>query len=199
MATAPKLMTADEFLIWRQSQEGTWEFVDGSPRRKFRNPLNLIAGGTVNHARVAGNIIAALRPRLRGSGCMPTGSDLAVRNLRGGLRQPDVMVECRPVRGSELEAREPKVVFEVLSPSTRGVDLLKKAEEYRQLPTLAHLVILEADLARAVVWTRGEDGGWDVEEVSGLKAVLRLPAIGADLSMAETYEDVDLQPDAEQG
>ena len=194
MASAPKLMTADEFLIWRQSQEGTWEFVDGAPRRKFHNPLNMMAGGTVNHALVAANVIAALRPRLRGSGCRPTGSDLAVRNLRGGLRQPDVLVQCGTVSGHDLQAREPKVVFEVLSPSTRGVDLIRKAEEYRQLPSLAHLVILEADLARSLVWTRIGDG-WEVEEVAGREGLIRLTGVGADLPLSEVYEDVELQPE----
>ena len=194
MSTALKQMTADEFLIWRQSQEGTWEFVDGVPRRKFRNPTNLMAGGTRNHALVATNILAALRPLLRASGCMPTGSDLAIRNMRGGLRQPDVMVECGEMCGSDLQAREPKVIFEVLSPSTRGVDLIKKAEEYRQLPSLAHLVILEADLSRVLVWSR-TGFGWEVEEVAGLNGVIGLPGIGADLPMGEVYEDVELQAD----
>lgn len=195
MSLAPKLMTVDEFLIWRQSQEGTWEFVDGSPRRKFANPLNMMAGGTINHALVAANVISALRPRLRGGPCVPMGSDLAVRNLQNGVRQPDVIVECGRWQGKDVAAREPRAIFEVLSPSTRGTDLIRKADEYRRLPSVQHLVILEADLRRALVWTRDADG-WTLEELTNADAVLKLPYIGTELPLSEVYEDIDLISDA---
>jgi len=189
---ARKLMTADEFLHWRLDRPGTWELDNGVPQRKFDNGHELMAGGTLNHVRVAGNLIAALRPRLRGGPCSPLGSDLAVRNTEDRVRQPDVTIACGKGRGSDLAATEPRVIFEVLSPSTRRYDLVKKADEYRRMPSVRHLVLLEADQPRALVWTRDEDADWRLDEVDGLGGDILLPAVGATLPMAEVYEDVDL-------
>lgn len=191
MTLAPKLMTAEQFLIWRQDQEGTWELVDGVPQPKFYNGPRMMAGGTRNHARVARNLIAALGPRLSGSRCEAYGSDMAVRNIRGQLRQPDVMVECRSGQGQDLATDQPKVIFEVLSPSTRRVDFVLKAEEYRQLPSLTHLVLLEADLPRGLIWTRNGDG-WVVSQVEGLDAELTLSDIDLVLPLSEIYARVEL-------
>ena len=99
-ATGRKLMTADEFLVWRLDQEGTWELVDGVPMLKFDNGPEMMAGGTRNHARVAINVATALRLRLRGGPCYPAGADLGSRMGRGNVRQPDVTVGCG--RGSEV-------------------------------------------------------------------------------------------------
>ena len=55
MAPAPSLpRTLDEFLAWEARQPERWEFVDGR--------LRMMAGGTVDHARIAMNILATLRP-----------------------------------------------------------------------------------------------------------------------------------------
>ena len=46
----------------------------------------MMAGGGMEHAGIAANIIAALMPRLRGSGCRPFGSDLAVKTGPQSIR-----------------------------------------------------------------------------------------------------------------
>ena len=52
----------------------------------------MMAGGSEEHARIAGNIPSALGVRLRGSGRRPYGSDLAARTGRASVRFPDVSV-----------------------------------------------------------------------------------------------------------
>lgn len=188
---ALKRMTADEFLLWRLEREGTWELIEGVPRLKFYNGPTMMAGGRRHHARVQANIVAALHPRLRGGPCYPIGSDFAVRVKPTNVRQPDVTVECQAGSGDDLEATEPTVLFEVLSPSTRGMDLVRKTEEYRNLPTARHIVMLEPDRAVASVWSRGEDG-WSMVAVETLEGVLDLFAVGVRLPLTEVYEGVEL-------
>ena len=92
MASALRLpRTLDEFLEWERRQEERWEFVDGE--------LRLMAGGTGDHAQIGANIVAALVPRLRGSGCQTFASDLKLLVRAMGMSfYPDVMVRCgRPV------------------------------------------------------------------------------------------------------
>jgi Uma2 family endonuclease len=194
-ATARKLMTADEFLVWRLDQEGTFELVDGRPVLKFDNGPEMMAGATRNHERVAANVLVALATRLRGGPCRTFGSGLASRMERGNVRQPDVTVECVPGRGDDLETREPKMFVEVLSPSTRRIDLVRKADEYRRSPTLKHVILLEPDQPKALLWSRDVDGDWSVTEVTGLDDALDLSAVGASLPMREIYENVELSPE----
>jgi len=191
MSAALTLMTADEFLLWRLDRDGTWELVDGVPQLKFDNGPSMMAGGSRRHARVASNVIRALGNRLRGGPCYPVGSDFAVRTKPAGVRQPDVIVECGKGQDDDLEATEAKVIFEVLSPSTRGTDLVRKAEEYRQLSTTVQLILMEPDKAKALLWTRNGEG-WDLETFEGVGVVLPLGSIGAELPMSEAYEGVTL-------
>ncbi len=191
MDAALKRMDADEFLLWRLDRPGTWELVDGMPLLKFDNGPTLMAGGRRSHARVASNVIAALAPRLRGGPRYPLGSDFAVRTRAEGVRQPDVIVECGRGRGDDLEATEARVIFEVLWPSTRGTDLVRKAEEYRRLETTAQLVLMEPDRAKALVWSR-DGSDWRLETHEGLDALLPLASIGVDLPLSEAYEGVSL-------
>ena len=185
-------MTADDFLLWRLDQEGTWELVDGAPVLKFDNGPEMMAGGRRNHAYVVASLLFALKGRLRGGPCKPGAGDLAVRMVRGNVRQPDVTVECGQGAGSDLQAAEPKALFEVLSPSTRRFDLILKTNEYQQVSSLAHFVMLEPDRPEAVIWSRSGDQEWLASRLVGADAVLDLAGLGVTLPLAQFYEDVDL-------
>ncbi len=185
----PRLMDADEFLVWCLDQEDTWELVDGVPTLKFDNGPKMMAGGTRRHARVTSNLIARLDQKLTGGPCAPYPGDLAVRVSHRRIRRPDVSVDCTAGDGDDLEAAEPRVLFEVLSPSTRGIDLVRKSDEYRQLPSVRHIVLIEPDRAKVLVWS--SDGGtWSSETIEGLDATLELPAIDVSLPLSEIYAGV---------
>jgi Uma2 family endonuclease len=130
MATALKLpRTLDEFLEWERRQEERWEFSGGQ--------LRLMSGGTGDHAQIAANILIALGPRLRGSGCQVFGSDLKL--LVQAMQKsyyPDVMVRCgRPV-GQEDTIDDTVVLFEVLSKGTAEYNLTTKRKTYETVPTI---------------------------------------------------------------
>lgn len=197
MSGALKRMTGDEFLIWCLDQEERYEFVDGEPVLKFDNGPGMMAGAAERHDQIVINLIALLRPRLRGGPCRAKTSDQAARMMRGNIRRPDVTVDCGPRRPESFESLEPSVFFEVLSPSTRSFDLIRKSDEYRALPTLKHFVLLEPQRAEALVWSRGEDGAWlPPDPVKGLEGSVSLPGVAVELPMAEIYEDVALEAGA---
>lgn len=112
----------------------------------------------------------------------------------GAWKHP-LTVDCGPRSPNGLASVEPAVCFEVLSPSTRRFDLLKKADEYRRTPTLKHFVLLEPGQAKVMLWSRDADGDWAPQEIAGVDGMLDLPAIGVSLPMAEVYEDVELSPE----
>lgn len=185
-AAAPKLMTADEFLVWCLDQEGRWELVSGVP-------VLVMMGATQGHDQIVVNLIAALRQRLRGRPCRPMTADIGSRMMNGNIRRPDVTVDCGAAARGALDSSAPAVFFEVLSPSTRKVNFHKKPDEYRRVQTLKHFVLLEPDAPTVWMWSRTEDGGWLDSDVTGLGATIALPSIGIELPMADVYEDVELE------
>lgn len=190
---ALKRMTADEFILWNLDQEARYELVDGLPRLKFDNGPEMMAGASGGHDQIVVNLIQALR-RLRGGPCHVKSADQASRMVRGNVRYPDVTVDCGPRRPDRYETEQPTVFFEVLSPSTRRFDLIRKTNEYQALASLRQFVLLEPDFASALLWTRDADGAWSSDEIVGLDAALALSSIGVTLPMAEVYEDVEFKP-----
>jgi Uma2 family endonuclease len=182
MSAARKLMTPEEFLTWCLTQEGRWELVAGEP-------VLMMAGAALRHDRVVVNLITALDRRLAGSPCEPHTDDIASRMQSGNIRRPDVTIACGPFDPDALESAEPAVFFEVLSPSTQSFDFLRKPDEYRQVASLKHFVIVDPQRPRVRLFSRGPEG-WTDQDIVGLDSVLPLPGVGVELPFEEIYRRI---------
>jgi Uma2 family endonuclease len=189
MADPARRMTPDAFFAWEAAQDGLYELVDGVPVPHVK----MLAGVSAQHDRAVVNIIATLHAQLRGSGCRPTTDDLALRTSIATIRRPDVTVECGKLVRDTYESRSPRLVVEVLSPSTTNIDRFRKLDEYRRHPSLAYILLVETRFPSAVLYRR-EGDAWAEESFEGLDAVIALPAIGAQLALADIYEDVSFEP-----
>jgi Uma2 family endonuclease len=185
-------MTVEAFLRWCEGREGRFELVDGV--------IVAMAGATKRHDRIVGNIYVALATRLRAKPCRPYTADLAVRTQDLRVRRPDVTVDCEAGENDALEADRPTAVFEVLSPSTRQTDLVRKLNEYQGLSSLRHIVLVEQSAASITVYSRasGEDA-WKSQDLDGLEGEVDLPAIGVRLPATEIYAEVEFDPDLPPG
>jgi Uma2 family endonuclease len=67
-------MTREEFLDWAAAQDLRYEF-DGF------QPVAM-TGGTLDHSQIAQNIYAAVRMRLKGTGCRVLGAGCRCRHHR---------------------------------------------------------------------------------------------------------------------
>jgi Uma2 family endonuclease len=185
--TRLKEMTADEFLLWNLDQEERYELVNGVPI-----PLRAMTGASNAHDMVVVNIILALGNRLRGKPCRVATADTALRISICGVRRPDVTVDCAPADPKSYESRQPLVVVEVLSPSTRKIDRYTKLDEFRRHPTLRHILLVDPDRVGVKHYHRVEGGEWQDEIVEDAAAQLALAAIGVSLPVAEIYEGMAL-------
>lgn len=121
----------------------------------------MMAGGSPEHALVAARLIRKLGNALDGSGCEPVGSDMGLRTADQTLRYPDVSIYSGPVRGPDDPARtDPRVVIEVLSPSTAEHDQRVKLVEYRGLPGVNEILLVDPITGAVRIVRRTEDGGW---------------------------------------
>lgn len=178
-------MSVEEFFEWQMRQDRNYELVDGVPVLTVK----AMTGASARHDTVTVNAIGTLFQALRGKACSPRTSDQSIRTFRG-TRRPDLLVECGKPDDKSMEADEPRVVIEVLSPSTMRYDRFQKLEEYKQHDRIRVILIVDTEAPRVTVWRRGETGAWSYHEEAGLDATIALPEIEADLPLAELYRDV---------
>lgn len=193
---ASRRMTAAEFLVWCTRQEGErWELAHGTPVRTA--PTEMMAGARRRHDQIVVNLIGELRARLRGGPCRAHTADFAMLTAEGAnVRRPDVLVDCKPGKGSDLAAGGPTAAFEVLSPSNANFTRFSKVDEYKAVPTLRHIVVLDSDAARLVLYNRAANDAWTSETIEGEGAVLPLADVGVQIPLSEIYADVLFEDEA---
>lgn len=182
-------MSVEAFFAWQLAQEGLYELVDGVPVPHVK----MMTGASAQHDRVTVNVIAALHAQLRGSGCRPTTDDIALRTSIATIRRPDITVECGELVRDTYENRSPRLVVEVLSPSTMNIDRFRKLEEYRRHPSLAYILLIETRFPSAILYRRDGET-WAQESFEALTDSIDLPAIGVSLALADVYDDVAFEP-----
>lgn len=179
--------TVDEFFVWAERQPDRYELENGFP-------LRMMAGAKNSHDDIVVNVLAELRSQLRGSGCRPFTGDGAVETYPGQIRRPDVGVDCgrRDPEGYKSDA--PRLVLEVLSPSTRDIDSIGKLAEYKAVDSLEYILFVEPNEPFVIIWSRGENRAWLETRVTSLDAKLDLPALPAVLDMRAIYDDITFPP-----
>lgn len=182
MATQPNypLLTAEEFL----------EIDFGDRKAELDNGvIRMMAGGSARHAQVQVNILVALAPRLRGTGCAPYISDMATRTRDHSIRYPDVTVYCGrngPANDDLKSFDDPRVIFEVLSAGTARTDLRVKLDEYKDLPSVDTIVFVDIATERLRVVQRTGPNGWS-ELIHQEPASLPLPLLKIELAHDEIF------------
>ncbi|MSU78603.1 MAG: Uma2 family endonuclease [Gemmataceae bacterium] len=159
--------------------------------------VHAMAGARVGHYQVATNTLISLGGQLRGKRCRAYGSDMKIRVIVHGqvwFYYPDVSVICNSNPSNELFQDQPVVIIEVLSKSTRRIDLGEKKDAYLTIASLQAYVLIEQELPLAVVFRR-TDGGFVREVYEGLDAVIALPEIDTKLALADVYEGVEFVPE----
>ena len=185
--------TPDEYFRLEAQADHRSEFYDGE--------VFAMAGGSVRHSRISGNIYYDLRNKLDGMPRVPFGSDLKLRVKATGLRTyPDVSAYCGKLEiDPDDPARQtymnPTVLAEVLSPRTEQYDRGTKSAHYRRIESLKIILLVCQDEARVEAQVRQPDGSWSLREYEGLDQVVPLEAIGVQLPLTDIYQGVNFTTD----
>jgi Uma2 family endonuclease len=189
--------TVEEYFDLVDRVEGKYEYHDG----KLVN-WRAMAGAAEPHSLIAANIIGELRSALRGKPCRVYTSDLIVRiGKKTKYRFPDATVICGPTifdpnDPSRAKAvLNPKLIVEVLSPTSEGMDRGDKFTEYREIESLEEYVLVSQDKPMIESFRRQSDGTWLFSPTSGMEAVAELKSIGASLSLKEVFAGVEFPPE----
>lgn len=178
---APKRMTVDEYLAWAASQPGRFELIDGVVRE--------MSPETSGHADAKGNAYLALRTAIKRAGvaafAKPDG--MTVRISENVAFEPDALVYLAPrVNADDVEIPNPLIVVEVGSPSTRKYDAGFKLNGYMSLPSLQHVLLVNA-ATKVVVHLKKRGDGPEFESTTLTSGVLRLDPPGLDIPVEDFF------------
>lgn len=177
----------DAFLTWVQGREGRFELQESM--------VVMMTGASRNHWLLTKRFLRALDRRLDDDSWNVGASDLAV--VTGGdVRYPDVLVEPTGGEGTDLASRNPKLIVEVLSPSTLTLDLTTKSAQYTALPSLEAYIVASQDEPHVWVWQRPSSDRKDrpfpraPEEIVGFEGSISLTAFDIALPLSEIYRGI---------
>ena len=163
---AAAFLTADEYLALETHARTKHEYLEGVIYAWQGQVPESMAGGSRAHHRISLNIATALNMALRGTACAPYMADMRLRvAVAAGRTQsayfyPDVFVHCGPSQPPEAtEIEDPRVIIEVLSPSTEDFDRTEKFVAYGTIASLEELVFVNSHPPYDIeIYRRGKDG-----------------------------------------
>lgn len=188
MSTVPerRRMSLKEYLQWEETSGGKHEF--------YRGEILDMAGTTIRHNRITGNLFAHLHGHLKTGGCRSFGSDQRIRiNPIDLSTYPDVSVICGGEEADPVDRHaitNPRVIVEVLSKSTENYDRGRKFEFYQTLPSFIEYVLVYQTEARIIHYLRQPDGSWNYRLLVGFDETLLVESIGCELPFSVVYRDV---------
>ncbi|SIO36819.1 Endonuclease, Uma2 family (restriction endonuclease fold) [Bradyrhizobium erythrophlei] len=162
-------------------EDGRFEILDGV-RLPIEEP-------TENHEQISMNVFAALKPAMDLIGCR-TYVRMAVRrdDIPACELRPDILVRRGPV-GDRTYIDDPIVVIEVMSSQSKRRDERLKHPIYWNMPTVRHIVLVDAERV-AVVHDRQMEEGWDRSMLSDPKAVIDLAEVGFSVALESIYSGI---------
>jgi Uma2 family endonuclease len=173
-------MTVDDFLLWSQNQQGRYELYCGqvyamSPERTIHGETKFAVQQELQRA-----IKTARLP------CHMLPDGMTVRVGLDTAHEPDALVYCGDkLPAEDVEVRNPVIVVEVLSPSTRYIDASAKLEGYFRLASVKHYLIINPGKRPVILHSRQSNGSILTSMIGKGKIPLSPP--GLQISVAKLF------------
>lgn len=178
-----KPLSVEEYLAAEETSDVRHELVDGY--------LFAMVGTSQRHNLIALSLGSLIRAHLRGTPCRVFMSDLKVR-VGNNFYYPDLVVSCQVTDTASIVAADPKLIVEVLSPSTESRDRFEKRLAYQRLDSLQEYVLVAQEQLQVEVFRRCSDG-WEVETY-GAGETVWFESLDLAVALGAIYEDVGESP-----
>ena len=182
-AAQTPILSATDYLAWEATQSERHEFIDGE--------VYAMAGAEDRHVIATMNLAFALRQHLGGSACRTYMSDMRLHvAAANSYFYPDVLVTCSALdQASTMVKREPKLIAEILSPTTAAYDRGLKFGHYRTLSSLEEFLLVDLDTRVTDCYRKGADGLWVLHPFARGEAV-ELASVGLTLTADQLFAEV---------
>jgi Uma2 family endonuclease len=194
MVTAPQqtqpFISPEAYLQQETLAEEKHEYYDGE--------VLPVAGASINHNHIVGNLYFLLRLALKGMDFIPFTTDLRLWvPARNAYTYPDVLViagEPQHHQDRDDTLTNPIMLIEVLSDSTSGYDRGEKFIGYRTIPTLRDYLLVNQSECLVEHFTRFEEHKWLLTEYRQMDAVVAPSFAPIQLALHDIYEHVEFPP-----
>lgn len=174
-------LSVEEYLRREARSKRRHEYVNGT--------VFVMTGTTIRHNQILHNIAGRLRAAATGGRCRVFTEAIKVRIRDERFYYPDVVAACVPLDDDDVYLREPCLVVEVTSPSTKGTDAREKADHYPTIPSLQMYLVVRHNRRHVEVHRRVGERTWERSEVAGAGSIA-VPCPRATLTLEEIYADV---------
>ena len=186
-------LTVEEYIAREKANNNKYEFHNGK--------IYALAGGTLNHGLICGNIFGEIRSKLKAkmSNFLPFNSDVKLNiGKSNSYVYPDTMVICGDIETADEDenaVKNPVLIIEVLSKSTVEYDRGDKFFLYRQIPTFKEYVLVDQYRHVVDIHFKPEKSDlWQLTRVEGLNQIIKLQSVGLEISMYDMYDRTSMPP-----
>ena len=181
-------LSPQDYLRWETTQPIRYGYMDGL--------VYAMTGGSIPHNQIAVNLIALLKPHLRGKGCKVLSSDAKVAvTEQGPFHYQDVSVSCDPRdKNAQDYIRYPVLIVEVRSESTEAFERGKKFRHYRRIETLREYVLIRQEQRSVECYRLNAQGRWELFHYldEAASRAIELTSVGLSCTFELLYEDIEL-------
>ncbi|MEZ4629574.1 MAG: Uma2 family endonuclease [Deinococcales bacterium] len=178
-------LSAETYLAEEKKRQLKHEYVDGQ--------IFAMAGTTLIHNRIAGNIFSELRLATKTNSCQSYISDVKLKVNEHTFYYPDVMLICpeTPQSPSLVDKgqhyiEKPCIIVEVMSKSTARTDQNEKRDAYLKITSLQLYLLIDSCQVWAKAYLRQGDE-WQERYFQQADAPIDLPCVDIILSLADIY------------
>jgi Uma2 family endonuclease len=180
-------LSPEEYLVSEIKRFTRHEYIDGK--------IYPVEDDTARHNLITGNFALLLKTHLRGSSCRVFMENIKTHVKTAKIERfyyPDLQVKCGGISFKNQVITQPKLIVEILSPSTERYDRSDKFYAYRQIESLEEYVLVAQDEKRIEIYRRETNWEWELyQENTPTKPYLK--SVDLQFSFDEIYEDILFQ------
>ncbi len=173
------ILTAEQYLKDELERPEKCEFVNGQ--------IYAMSGASRHHGLLSVSLGNALYNNL------PEECDLFIADMKVRIDTkevecyyyPDIAVSCSEDDKDDYFLNAPKLIIEVLSPSTERTDRSEKLSHYKLIPSVEEIVLVAQDSPKLEIYRRAN--AWQ-QEIFYLEDSVRLESVALDIDMAAIYK-----------
>ena len=159
--------------------------------------VSMLCQVQIAHSRIALNLGGTLNVHLRGKVCQVANSDMKVlpRGDENPSYYPDITVTCNPddYQDDSTVIRSPRLIIEVLSPSTVSRDRGEKLFAYQACASVEEYVMISTRRQAIKIYRQVSTNKWENTQYTA-EQVVTLVSVDLTIPVSEIYAGTAIPP-----
>ena len=189
IAYSKQKMSIEEYLAFENGASEKHEYYQGE--------VFAMSGAKLTHNEIVMNTATTVKQFLKGKTCKPYNSDQRIYIEKNTLfTYPDISIFCDGVitlNNDEMNAVNPSVIIEVLSPGTKDYNRGMKFKLYRDIDSLNEYILIDSESINVEAFAINQNGFWELREYKNIHETLLIQTIQMEIPVSSLYEGTKLQ------